>query len=331
MTAHVRIGDPISCGDVVAQGSGNCFTNGIPTSRVGDLTAGHCYPPVPLLIGAPTVFFNNRLAAVVGNPIPSHTCDDDTHGGNIANGSPNCFALNTGASVNSGLTIINRYIQSQVPVAFAAEQHDDDQGSDPVYKSVRTTYSPLQPSTPIITEVAKPSQIPMIKRGPVPSDCTDIFAASSYPPSFQLSPNFTLAMLTTDTLVSNYTIRGQVGLTMADIVCNLRHLCLNVLEPLLTKYGSTLVINSGFRHGAGTSQHYNGEAADVSFKNIKTKAASWERAKEIPSVVPFDQFIFEQNLSVWFHVSYRASDNRSSILTKPRGEVYYAGLVQFAS
>ena len=44
MPASVRIGDSVSCGDVMAEGSGNTFAEGIPMSRKDpvDLTAGHC-------------------------------------------------------------------------------------------------------------------------------------------------------------------------------------------------------------------------------------------------------------------------------------------------
>ena len=326
MVANARLGDPISCGDVIAQGSGNCFMNGMPVARVGDLTAGHCYPPVPVLVGIPRFYVNNILAAVVGNPIPTHSCGDDSHNGVVSVGSPNCFAGETGATVQSGSSVIAQYIQTGISSQFAAEQHDDDPGSDPVYVSARQSTVSLSPisKTPTVLETAP--TVPRIAVANVLSDCTDIYAVQgTFSPSFQLSPNFTLAMLTTNTLVSNYPLRGQVGLIPSDIVCNLRRLCVNVLEPLYAKYGSNLVINSGFRHGSGTSQHYKGEAVDVSFKNVRTSDAAWARAQEIPSVVPFDQYIFEQNLSVWYHLSY-STNNRSAILTKPRGNQYYAGL-----
>jgi hypothetical protein len=305
--------------------------NGMPVSRVGDLTAGHCYPSVPLLVGIPHFYVNNILAAVVGNPIPNHTCGDDTHNGVVTTGSPNCFAGETGASAQSGSSVIAQYIQSGIPPQLAAEQHDDDPGSDPVYIAARQSSVLLSPiaRTPVVVQTTP--KVARIAVANVPSDCTDIYAVSgAFSPSFQLSTHFTLAMLTTNTLVSNYPLVEQVGLTPADIVCNLRRLCVNVLEPLYTKYGSDLVINSGFRHGSGTSQHYRGEAVDVSFKNVRTPDASWARAQELPSVVPFDQYIFEQNLSVWYHFSYVADGNRAVVLSKPRGDRYYSGLTRFA-
>lgn len=95
MPAACRIGDPISCGDTEAQGSPDVFCNGIPWTRVGpDLTAGHCFAPTPIASGSPTVFINNLPAARVGDPIVAHTCPPipATHGGSVANGSPDVFA-----------------------------------------------------------------------------------------------------------------------------------------------------------------------------------------------------------------------------------------------
>lgn len=93
MPALCRIGDPISCGDTEAQGSGNVFANGMPVTRVGpDLTAGHCYNPTPIASGSGTVFVNNLPVARVGDPIVVHCCPPRCHGGAVANGSPDVFA-----------------------------------------------------------------------------------------------------------------------------------------------------------------------------------------------------------------------------------------------
>lgn len=90
MPAAGRIGDPISCGDTMAQGSPTVFVNGIPFSRATDKTAGHCYGSTPLVGGSPDVFVNGLAAGNVGTPIAPHTCVPipDTHGGSLAVGSP---------------------------------------------------------------------------------------------------------------------------------------------------------------------------------------------------------------------------------------------------
>lgn len=95
MPAVCQIGSPISCGDTMAQGSGNVFANGIPVTRVGpDFTAGHCFAPTPLASGSPDVFVNDLPVGRVGDPIVAHTCPPipATHGGSVANGSPDVNA-----------------------------------------------------------------------------------------------------------------------------------------------------------------------------------------------------------------------------------------------
>ncbi len=89
MPAISRIGDPVSCGDTLAQGSGNTFCNGIPVTRVGpDLTAGHCFNPTPITSGSTTTFVNDLPVVRVGDPILVHCCGPVCHGGVVANGSP---------------------------------------------------------------------------------------------------------------------------------------------------------------------------------------------------------------------------------------------------
>jgi uncharacterized Zn-binding protein involved in type VI secretion len=95
MPAACRLGDTISCGDVMANGSPNVFVNGLPFTRVGpDNTAGHCYNPTPLSVGSLTVNVNGSQAGRVGDPIVTHTCTPipDSHGGTVAFGSPNVNA-----------------------------------------------------------------------------------------------------------------------------------------------------------------------------------------------------------------------------------------------
>jgi len=95
MPALCRIGDPISCGDVMQNGSGNVFANGLPVTRINvDNTAGHCYNPTPIASGSKNVFINSIPVARVGDPIVDHTCSPipATHGGTITNGSPDVFA-----------------------------------------------------------------------------------------------------------------------------------------------------------------------------------------------------------------------------------------------
>lgn len=335
MPAIARIGDPISCGDTIAQGSGNVFANGIPVTRINvDYTAGHCFAPVVTTSGASSVLTNNIVTAFVGSPIQPHTCDDNTHGGNVSVGSPNVFVYDGSDPPEAALTgkaavyaALDSYNQPSIPREVAGVQHDDDPESDLIYVSYRKAALADAEITIPVETISEGTTPPASAPTLVPTDCSDIMSqVGPFPGTFLLSTNFTLSQLTTDTLVSNYTIRSQGGLTEKDIVCNLRNLCNNVLEPMKAMYGVAMVINSGFRHGNGTSQHYKGEACDISFTDTPTSTDSFNRAKQIKDTFAYDQYIYEQNNSTWHHLSFSSSSNRRKVLTKPRGDTYLAGL-----
>jgi hypothetical protein len=69
-----------------------------PATRLGDLTIGHCFFPVPLIEGSPNVFINNIPAGRVGDKYPPHTCGKATHQGKIAKGSNKVFINNISAA-----------------------------------------------------------------------------------------------------------------------------------------------------------------------------------------------------------------------------------------
>lgn len=97
MPAVARIGDPFSTGhacdgvSTIAEGSPNVFANGIPVSRVGDLSTSHtilvgtvCVPHVvPIASGSGTVFANGIAVARIGDAIDA---------GAITGGSGDVFA-----------------------------------------------------------------------------------------------------------------------------------------------------------------------------------------------------------------------------------------------
>jgi len=89
-----RIGDAYSCGDTQCEGSGDVFTNGLPTARLGDFTCGHCFSPVPLVEGSGSVFVNGLPVGRIGDAHPGHTCAPipATHGGVLSEGSGDVFA-----------------------------------------------------------------------------------------------------------------------------------------------------------------------------------------------------------------------------------------------
>jgi hypothetical protein len=104
---------------------------------------------------------------------------------------------------------------------------------------------------------------------------------------------------------------------------NMKRLCEDVLEVVRESLGP-IHVNSGYRGsalnkavgGAATSQHCNGEAADIEIPGTP----NGDLAKWIAANCEYDQLILEcykkgQPTSGWVHVSYKAEGNRKQELT----------------
>lgn len=150
--------------------------------------------------------------------------------------------------------------------------------------------------------------------------------ASDY--EVQLSPNFKLADVSIKAIFP-HRIKAQVGLTQDEIICNLKSLCENILEPLKRKY-PRIQINSGFRgtpslSGDKISQHQLGEAVDIQIPRMKPKKYL-EVVEFIINNLPYDQIIFEHGKSIWLHISHtRQGQGRGSQLTMLNGN-YETGI-----
>ena len=149
----------------------------------------------------------------------------------------------------------------------------------------------------------------------------------------KLSPNFRLRDLSIGTTFP-HKIRAQAGFDIDGIVCNLKHVAVNILEPLKQQYPN-IKINSAFRGvpsiPGGVSQHQKGEAVDIQIPGLSPKqylpVANW-----IKSNLPFDQMIFEHGNSIWIHISCSRTKSvqRKQLLTMLNGnyepgiKCYYA-------
>jgi hypothetical protein len=91
----VRIGDGVSCGDRLGQGSPNVFANNIAVGRITqDNTAGHCFVPIQADRPGYTVYVNNKpiMLKTISFIFP-HCCPGSgCHDGVYVQGSPNVFA-----------------------------------------------------------------------------------------------------------------------------------------------------------------------------------------------------------------------------------------------
>lgn len=122
----------------------------------------------------------------------------------------------------------------------------------------------------------------------------------------KLSPNYKVRSLSLDCFFP-HKIKAQRGLSFEDIVCNLKSVAVNILEPLRAQYPK-IRVNSAFRGtaslpGGRVSQHEKGQAVDIQIPGMASKdylpVAEW-----CVKNLPFDQIIFEHGNTIWLHISY---------------------------
>lgn len=155
------------------------------------------------------------------------------------------------------------------------------------------------------------------------------------PGNYNLSPNFTVEMLSSKAAVTRDPIREHQGATYGDIVYNLQAVALNILEPVKKIYPN-MFVTSAFRDpgnasNAKTSQHPLGQGVDIQFKGI-TKKEYYEIATKLAKVLKYDQLILEYcsySNNPWIHVSYSVK-NRSQVLTFFNHKTHSQGLTQLA-
>lgn len=138
-----------------------------------------------------------------------------------------------------------------------------------------------------------------------------------------LSPHFSLDEFTRSQTAYARGIRNVPTLKQVE---NMQQLCINVLEPLRCYNQGPVVIGSGFRcaelnkavGGVSSSQHMQGQAADLHLPNLSVGRAwfSW-----IEAHCEFDQLIMEHttknSTDWWIHVSYVAPSvgkNRKQVI-----------------
>lgn len=150
--------------------------------------------------------------------------------------------------------------------------------------------------------------------------------------NIQLSEHFKLSEFVKSATATARKIDNTLDSTSspqaAEIVANLRHLCVNLLEPMRQHFNVPIVIGSGYRcpalnkavGGVSNSQHMKGEAADLHIPTIKTANGSTIQdmataRKWITYLLDqrFDQLILEHDKSghYWIHLSLKRDDSRN--------------------
>lgn len=108
-----------------------------------------------------------------------------------------------------------------------------------------------------------------------------------------------------------------------------------LLDPIRTKWGKPIKVNSGYRcsklnrmvGGASTSQHLLGEAADITVGSSEENKKLFEMILSMSNIL-FDQLILEDG-GKWIHISLKwrvVSKNRREVLLgirNSKGKMYY--------
>lgn len=162
--------------------------------------------------------------------------------------------------------------------------------------------------------------------GPLPTNedmNTAVAEQTNFPPisgtesSERISKNVTSTMFVG---ISEIPGNGQNGVSKAEILANISHLSKNILDPLIDKFGSDVVITSGFRKKKpGNSQHYVGKAVDFRSANRNDFAKTAAMAQWIVDNLPFEKVLLERNDSPGIHVHVEAVPAGS---TAKKGSVY---------
>ena len=161
----------------------------------------------------------------------------------------------------------------------------------------------------------------------VPVGCNGL--TNDSPDSTQISKYFTVGMLSSQIYqsVNCHTIPASTakGLTRATVMCNLKYLATNSLDPfqdwLTNNTSYTFKVGSGFRNNTNGSDHNIGSAADLHIFQNGTRI-SRENLRQLAikivnqSKLPYTQLLLEytgSSSSGWIHFANRQSGRMSAL------------------
>jgi len=161
-------------------------------------------------------------------------------------------------------------------------------------------------------------------------------APPPYSDDYQLTPNTTLGMITKKpNVVFEYAVAASMGLTVDQVVENLRYLTINCIEPIKAQYSNMFVTNS-FRtvaSSSSTSLHPRGMAFDMQFSNI-SKSDYYNIALWIKDNIAYNRLLLEfktyGSKLPWIHVSITQGDTSKGVFTYMNDRKISDGLAQYA-
>lgn len=228
-------------------------------------------------------------------------------GSGIATGSGNVFCADKSTSVD-----VAPYVppdDQQMSYTNARRLVDRTNSNsvidEPEYEGELTTlYAQGYPEVTEAPPVEEPDQIEDTEtpnEDVIPVSCTEIVVPVDY--SYQLSPNITLADLSTRA-VFPHTVKAQAGFSLSDIVCNLEALSVNIIEPIIAQFPLNR-FNSGFRTMTkGTSGHEKGRCVDLQWPGVSPSYYN-DVCRWILDNLNFDTLGLEMGHSPWIHLEFR--------------------------
>lgn len=240
---------------------------------------------------------------------------------NIGNGAANAQASGLaapGAKQSPEMPDISKLTVVTRSSSAAGEYETPDDGDSTAYQQKQILSGAIKKEEidsgkPTESRSAPPSTI-----ASAPKTCDVIMMKQTFDPSFILSKHFTLGALTKN---GSRPPIPQQGLSIQEIVCNLKGLSENCLEVIYSLYPN-MIITSGFRRlgdvaaSSKTSDHYLGCAVDIVIPNLDRKG-HYEAIQRIQSMIPYDQLLLEYQGSntVWIHISFKYANSKKQIFT----------------
>lgn len=305
--------------------------------------------------GNSTVFANSLLVSVNGSDVkyfPGSTTTDNGSGGVYAHGVKVNYTDNADADGKvrvggSANVFIGDDIDQDIPSIRGVVEFDEEDVVSPGTGAARFESVPksdrekaVPPPAPTGNRSAEPSKFtgtPNADCGGVEATVTAAGGDLTAIEAISLSPRFTVKSLTRKPIIAfdnPLSVATVNGLSREEIVCNLKLLCINCLEPIYNQYSNAFVTNTWrLPSGNPNSQHPKGQAADIQFRGVK-KSDYYQIAQVIKDLVPFDQLLLEYKTTgtglPWIHISFNKSGNRKQILTLLNNSTYGQGLIDLA-
>lgn len=323
-----RINRDTAGGVIIGNLAPTVYANKTPVAVQGALISNHGRRPhsSPIMVGAAgTVFANNIPISREGDPA---SC------GHIATGSPDVFV---GDNTGVDLPTIS---------ALALTEGDDvdvtDPGSGSTYIAAQITAGKVdagQIASASSTTASASDTTPSKAPGPLSKDCADIASITPFPAgdaidAIVLSPNYTVGKMTRkpSTTFDNPVRSASSGLSVEEIVCNLKLLAVNCVEPIRAQYPNLVLTNSWRPPSSNPrSQHPKGQACDLQFRGVG-KSEYYVIAQWIKDNISYDQLLLEYKTTgtglPWIHISFDKNNTRKQILTLLNNSTYGQGLIQ---